>query len=137
MANYYGFTRTNYFHVTDEDKFRTIMNSVYGDGLEIWTQKDNNDVTMFAFGADSALDYKVPNTEEYDVEQLYEALQEIIVDDEAIIITEVGHEKLRYLVADAIVITTNDVRVCDLNEISVAVAGEMLQNVNYKPQMDY
>ena len=47
MADYYGKTRTNYFSVTDEEKFKQIINSCGAEngGIIIADQKQNNGTT--------------------------------------------------------------------------------------------
>ena len=53
MANYYGNTRTNYFHVKDEAAFREFMGKVVGDedGIDLWDdEKDDQGNTLFGFG---------------------------------------------------------------------------------------
>ena len=39
------------------------------------------------------------NGDEFEVEAVYEALSKVVAPDDAIIITEIGYEKLRYIVA--------------------------------------
>lgn len=52
MANYCCTIRTNYFHVKDETKFRSLMEQVYGseDTIEVWEKRDDGGSTMFGFG---------------------------------------------------------------------------------------
>ena len=109
MANYYASTRTNYFRVKDEEEFRKFMAHVSGteDRVELWEEKDNNDNTVFGFGTlggiagvtdyhnDSDADSDDEDCED-DFDAFLEGLQTFVADDDAIIILESGHEKLRY-----------------------------------------
>ena len=51
MANYIGYTRTNYFSVTDEEKFRQIIANAYSsaDKIEVFEDKTDGNV-KYAFG---------------------------------------------------------------------------------------
>lgn len=52
MANYTCAVRTNYFHVKDEEAFRTFAEKLYcneGD-IEVWEDKDKSGKTVFGFG---------------------------------------------------------------------------------------
>lgn len=40
MANYESVTRSNYFHVKDEDAFSKFMDTVSGDDMHCWSDKD-------------------------------------------------------------------------------------------------
>ena len=149
MADYHGFTRTNYFRVTDEKKFREIIaRCVAEDNVDIF-KSDSGD-GKFAFGCyaniqediacgahDSCWFCEKTDTDECKSYSFYEALQSLVADDDAIIITEVGYEKLRYLVGVSIVITKNDIRGVNLASAALSVAKEMLANPDYNTVMDY
>lgn len=109
MANYYASTRTNYFRVKDEEEFRKFMAHVSGteDRVELWEEKDKNSNTVFGFGTlggiagvtdyhnDSDADSDDEDCED-DFDAFLDGLQTFVADDDAIIILESGHEKLRY-----------------------------------------
>lgn len=42
MANYESVTRSNYFHVKDEDAFSKFMDTVSGDDMHCWSDKDED-----------------------------------------------------------------------------------------------
>lgn len=50
MANYESVTRSNYFHVKDEDAFSKFMDTVSGDDMHCWSDKDEDGNTLHAFG---------------------------------------------------------------------------------------
>lgn len=50
MANYESVTRSNYFHVKDEDAFSKFMDTVSDDDMHCWSDKDENGNTLHAFG---------------------------------------------------------------------------------------
>lgn len=49
MANYESVTRSNYFHVKDEDAFSKFMDTVSGDDMHCWSDKDEDGNTLHAF----------------------------------------------------------------------------------------
>lgn len=67
--NYTGVSRTNYFHVTDMDKFNILAEGLSGEFIEI-THKDT-DETMFCILADDTMSYHAPasaHPEDWDYE---------------------------------------------------------------------
>lgn len=121
MANYIGFTRTNYFRVTDAERLEEIVNKIIWDedGLGFFREEDGE----FAFGAYGSIcglcapegesDYSDDVIED-DCDVVFEELRNIVSPDSAIIITEIGYEKLRYLVGTAVVITKNGIEYVDI-----------------------
>lgn len=79
--------------------------------------------------------------DDYDQETDYDAfidgLQKCVADDDAIIIFESGNEKLRYLVGQAEVITTDDYCVCNIQATACGLASEMMNNPTWKTRCAY
>ena len=144
MANYISFTRSNYFRVTDPEAFKKIINRVITDedSLELWERTENG-MTYYAFGAYSSIcglrheAEDADNDDEFEVEAVYDALAKVIAPDDAIIITEIGYEKLRYLTAYAVVITREKTELVELRETSIDVACSLLGNPNFDTRMEY
>lgn len=145
MADYYGKVRTNYFTVTDEDKFRQVMGRCVGTDSEVIVFEGRNDATgamMFGFGClspiaglrsgseDAELD------EDYEIDDLYNALQPLIPEGEAILITEIGSMKLRGFTADCTIITRTEIRVVSLQDKAVEETKAMLGNPEYTTIMN-
>lgn len=150
MANYYGMTRTNYFRVNNPEDLKKLIGRVVSDegDIELWEDKDENGNRVFAFGGYSSIigicpvDNNNDDGEDEDFEGaeydlFIKELQKLIVDGDAIIITEVGHEKLRYLTAYSMIITKNDVQSIDLDRQSTRKASEMLDNPEYVTKTCY
>lgn len=150
MATYNGFTRTNYFSVTDEEKLRNIADRIIWDsGDDAFFEERGG---MFAFGAygsvcglrmaesedncDTEEDYDDCD-DEFEADAVYEALQAIVAPGDAIIITEIGYEKLRYLVGYAVVITSNAIETVELRNDAVNAARKLLNNPQFNPTMEY
>lgn len=141
MANYYGFIRTNYFAVKDEEKFRRLIASCRGseEDPEVW-EKEVDGQMLFAFGCCSSLSGLPCGDEEdyeYDLDAFHRALQQVVADGHAIIITEIGYEKLRYLVGDCTIITAKEIAYTNLGDIGLAKARQLLKNPQYDPVMEY
>lgn len=142
MSNYYSVVRTNYFRVTDEEELRKVIGKIQNQNseIELWELQTRDGGKAFAFGGDGSIDYYDEgddDVEPYDVDMVYNKLQEILNPDDAIIITEVGREALRYLTAYSIVITKNDIQNIDLEQESADVARALLHNKNYSPRCSY
>ncbi len=150
MANYYGATRTNYFNVTDPEKLKDIVERINWD----WVSKPAFFVEengQFAFGAYSSICGLKPEADAsagkdllededddgYEVEAVYEALQKIVAPGSAIIITEIGFEKLRYLTAFSVIITQEAIESEELRSQSLTLARKLLGNPAYDPRMEY
>ena len=140
MSTYYGNTRTNYIHVKDEAAFREFMGKVKGDdeGIEIWTDHDKQGNPLFCFGLYGSIagipvpvldedgeDYGVT---ENDYDAFIKGLQQHIADDDAVIIFEVGHQKLAYVGGDAQIITSKETQSIDLLTSACKAAAELLHN---------
>lgn len=153
MANYCGFTRTNYFRVTDAARLRAIIDhAVLGeDHLDLFTRQADGE-TYYGFGCYDSISGLCPNWDSSDAPsdgedalddenasfELFETeLQKIIVPGDAIIITEVGYEKLRYLVAYSCVITRDSMDCVNLQQCSIDKAQELLQNPDWSTTSEY
>lgn len=130
MANYCCTIRTNYFHVKDENAFRTFMSRVYGceDDIELWEEKDKDGRAVFGFGVYGGIS---------GIRDQIDKLQEFVADDDAVIILESGNEKMRYVVGSATIVTSSDYKYIDIEDIAVKQAGEMLHNPLWKTICDY
>ncbi len=147
MANYYGSTRTNYFHVKDEEKFRDMMEHVitYDGHIDIWEAQDREGNKTFAFGGYAIIAGYQENPKEADAdpdadpdyEEFILNLSECLCEDDAAIIYEIGQEKLRYLSAYAIVVTSKGHETLNLLMMACDKASEMLKNPDWETRCDY
>ena len=141
MANYYGMTRTNYFAVTDADRFKEIVGKLDGEG-EIGYYEHEDDKGKFMFYCECNLNGYIEDEDDEDSwdnawDNMVRQLQTILPKGEAIIITDVGNEKMRYLTARSLIITANSTTCVDLGEVALAEAARALGNPGYTTQMDY
>ena len=143
MANYNAVIRTNYFSVADEARFREIMASCVGTEEAVMIFEPENGSKKFGFGCYGTI-YGIPpdsedgdDDEDADLGTFYDALQSVLADGDAIIITEIGWEKMRYLVGVCTVITKREIQCIDVCKKAVELAGELLGDNGFTTQMDY
>lgn len=134
MANYYGVVRTNYFRVKDEEKLRTlILKVVCGDGvIDLWDDRQNIEgKPLFGFGLYGNIS-DAPNSEGELDDDAYDrfiyGLQACVADDDAILIIEAGHEKLRSVGGSVTIITSEKIDYIDLQDCARNKAQELLGN---------
>lgn len=144
MADYICAVRTNYFRVKDEENFREFASKIRSENndLEIWEKEDENGEIVFGFGCCSRLIGVIPEvgyTEDPDsaYDEFLAGLQENVAEDDAVIIFEVGREKLRYLSGYATVITSNECKCLDISDFAVEQAREMLCNKEWNTVSSY
>lgn len=141
MANYYATIRTNYFSVKDEDAFREMMQSVIAeDEVHILEKPQPDGSKKFGFGCYGNI-HGIPEPDENDLDggmdRFLDALQNLVCEDDVIIMTEVGNEKLRYVIGCSTVITSKEIQGVSIPDKALHLARELLGNKNYQTQMDY
>jgi len=129
MANYYGTVRTNYFKVTDEEKYKELFGRLSAeDEIHDFTKEEDGEV-FHGFGSYSCIDYVSEDEEDEDVggiDGFVKELQKILPEGEVFVYEEIGNEKLRYLVGLVVVATKDDIRYNALTEVAKSLAKEML-----------
>lgn len=142
MANYNCTIRTNYFRVKDADKFKEFMSDVYGseDEIKVFEETDKDGVTRYGFGCCGQIRGVCPTNEDgifSGYAAFIEGLQELVVEDDAIIIFETGSDGLRYFTGTADVITTNGHKYLRIEDWATKVAAKMLHNPKFTTRVDY
>lgn len=148
MANYYGYTRTNYFLVSNEDEFLKLINECGSDdpqGIEVWTHEEEG-VKRYAFGCESDLlglpvfDNNPDEEDEiidYDYDEFIKELQKLLPDGEVVLITNIGRTKLCYLHGDIHVVTNKQTVLKTLHSIGIETARELLGNAEWDTKNEY
>lgn len=142
MANYSCVIRTNYFHVKDEDRFLSLIESTYSEcgDIEVITKYNKLKNPLYGFACCGWID-GVMNPDDEDEETSYDLfldkLQECVAEDDAIIIFESGHEKLRYLIGSATIITAKEIKYLSIENYAINTVKEMLGNKNWNTTCDY
>lgn len=146
MSEYICTVRSNYFHVKDPASFRDFMGRVYGseDKIFLWQEQDEEGKPVFGFGTHGTI-AGLKNAEADDDDLLDESaydefirgLQEHVSEGDAVILMEVGHEKLCYVTGAATILTSGGQEYLSLAEMASNQAAEMLGNPDWSTQCDY
>jgi len=100
MANWYGATRTNYFKVTDEERYQQLFKRLScEDPVEDFSKTIEGQV-WHAFGAYGDISFLNEDLNEDDsvgYDNFLTAVSEILTPDSVFVSTCIGNEKLRYL----------------------------------------
>ena len=134
MANYLATARTNYFRVTNEEKYQELFSKLVSeDEIEDFTEVKDG-ITYHGFGAYAPIEYF--DNDEYDFDMFIEELQKILPEDEAFMYFEVGSEKIRYLVGYACVVTHNEIKEMNLDSWAKNTAKNLLGE-DFKTKTEY
>lgn len=139
MANYYGVTRTNYFHVKDPEAFKKLMDTVVTseDRISVWNEKDKNGKTIYGFGCYGSILGIEDKDEDCDYDGFIDALSSLVAEDDAIIILESGNEKLRYLVGSAMIVTSKDSEYLEIGTVAAERVASILGRQQWLTKMWY
>lgn len=144
MANYNCVQRTNYFHVKDSEAFRELMAKVEAEDLRFWEEKDEDGNLTYAFGCYGNIAGIPHKNEDGELEtgdgsydDFLSGFQKNVKENDAIILIESGHEKLRYVSGFVTVITFDAIKYLDLSMAALKLAKNMLKNEKYDTRMDY
>ena len=104
MANYYSYARSNYFKVKDVGKFKEFCAEL--PGVEVIESSAKDGRVGFLGDCECGLpsfagDWESGEEREIDLEQ---EIAKHLVEGEVAIMVEAGHEKLRYVVGQAIAV---------------------------------
>ena len=132
----YAATRTNYFHVKDEEEYARLFDRLEGDEDVIdLSETDKNGVCEHCFGSYGYIAYCPDEESSGEMMPFFRALQKILPEDEAFIMIEAGWQDgmgIGYygvpegVGADATVVTANDIRKLSVEDASFRLAREML-----------
>lgn len=144
MANYMGTIRTNYFAVKDEAAFRSIVDSCAAeDTVHIFEIQQDDGSTKFGFGCQGSI-YGITSDSDNeeiqfdtDISDFYMELQKIVADDDAIMVTEIGYEKLRYLIGYCTIITSKCITGVDLEYEALKRTRRVLKNKHFTTKNYY
>lgn len=129
MANYCCAVRSSYFYVTDEEKYKELLEHIITceDSLDCWEKKKDDGRIAHAFGCyDQILGYiddpeareDYENHEDPDYDYFLQKLSEIIAPDSACVIMQAGNEKLRYVDGFVDIVMYNKVKCESLESIA-------------------
>lgn len=132
MANYYSFTKSNYFRCNNEEGLRDLIADCFcGEDTLSLFEKDSEDEKFFAFGTYDSIGGIKDENGDYNYDLFLARLQELLPDGEAVIITEVGHMKLADVYGRVDIITNKEIRFESLCNIGAKMARSLLDNPNW------
>ena len=139
MANYEETSRTNYFRVTNEERYQELFNHLVSeDKIYDFTKIDKNGIAWHAFGSFGYIRYKTDEDDCWmDRDTFFNELQKILPDDEAFIFMSAGHEKLAYVNGFSVIITNKDIQYVDIIGDAIKKARIMLNNPEWTTDEEY
>ena len=138
MANYCCTSRTNYFTVTDEEKYKELFsNLISEDNIEDFTTETDGKISH-GFGSYGVIDYCPDEDEdECNFDYFLNELQKILPDNEAFMLFEAGNEKLRFVSGSVCIVTNKDIKFFTLRDVALEAARAMLNNNDFDTITDY
>lgn len=146
--------RTNYVHITDIERFKAILQNCItenGTKIEVLESVDSNGQKVYGFAvADDIAGYEVdaqghvvdqidgkPEDEDFEIsaDAYLEDLQSVIATGDALIITTIGYEKIRWLTGEVMILTNDEIMYHNLENIARKSAQKMLNNPEWDTQM--
>lgn len=138
MANYYETTRTNYFKVTDEDRYKELFGNLCSeDEIHDFTKIDKDGAVWHGFGSYGTIDYRLKDEDDWDMDTFFKELQKILPDGEAFIMMGSGYEKLRYVTGWCVVVTNKEIRSTNIQTEALNSARAMLNDSKWNTRMEY
>ena len=109
MANFEEKVTSNFFKVKDPKLF---INEIEEKQIECFFERKYNDNERFAI-----VSYDGLITEDFEYDDFIKLIQNHIYDDEIVVIKSIGNEALRYLTADATIVSKEKVEYIDFGKI--------------------
>ena len=109
MANFEEKVTSNFFNVKDSTLF---INEIEEKEIECFFERKYNDNERFAI-----VSYDGLVTEDFEYDDFIKLIQNHIYDDEIVVIKSIGNEALRYLTADATIVSKEKVEYIEFGKI--------------------
>ena len=109
MANFEEKVTSNFFKVKDPKLF---INEIEEKQIECFFERKYNDNERFAIASYDGL-----ITEDFEYDDFIKLIQNHIYDDEIVVIKSIGNEALRYLTADATIVSKEKVEYIEFGKI--------------------
>ena len=114
MANFEEKVTSNFFKVKDSKLF---INEIEEKGIECFFERKYNDNERFAIVSYDGLVAVDAYGEDFEYDDFIELIQNHIYDDEIVVIKSIGNEALRYLTADATIVSKEKVEYIEFGKI--------------------
>ena len=142
MANYNTKTRTNYFTVTDEDRYTELFGMLHSeDYIEDFTETKDEKI-LHGFGSYGDIDcypygYEEDGDNESDYDYFLKEIQKILPENEVFAITTIGNEKLCCVDAFVCMVSKDDIKSMDTNTWIEQTAKEMTHIPEFTTKYTY
>lgn len=139
MANWYGASRTNYFRVTDEEKYEELIGRLScEDEIHDFSYEKDGEI-WHGFGAYDSISFLADEDDEewYHIDYFVDELSEILNENDVFICMCSGHEKLRYVTGEVIVATKTEKTYLDMETYAVEKAKELMNDSNFTTRVCY
>ena len=114
MANFEEKVTSNFFKVKDSKLF---INEIEEKQIECFFERKYNDNERFAIVSYDGLVAVDAYGEDFEYDDFIKLIQNHIYDDEIVVIKSIGNEKLRYLTADATIVSKEKVEYIEFGKI--------------------
>ena len=114
MANFEEKVTSNFFKVKDSKLF---INEIEEKEIECFFERKYNDNERFAIVSYDGLVAVDAYGEDFEYDDFIELIQNHIYDDEIVVIKSIGNEALRYLTADATIVSKEKVEYIEFGKI--------------------
>ena len=125
----YGFTRTNYFRVTDLDTMDFLMSGVIADDFEVLLR--NHSICIRCAGEIQGIDNELFEDTGAELEDFLKLLQHLLPDGEAIVLVYAGATSSQDIEGYYYVATNNKIVHKNLYHSGVETAQTLTKNENF------
>ena len=129
MSCEYGFTRTNYFRVTDLDTMDFLMSGVIAEELEVLVQ--DSSICIRCAGEIQGMDDELFEETGNDLKDFLRMLQHLLPDGEAIVLVYASAISSKEIGGYYYVATNNEIVHKDLFHCGVETAQALTKNENF------
>ena len=129
MSCEYGFTRTNYFRVTDLDTMDFLMSGVIAEDLEVLLQ--DSSICIRCAGEIQGMDDELFEETGNDLKDFLRMLQHLLPDGEAIVLVYASAISSKEIGGYYYVATNNEIGHKDLFHCGVETAQALTTNENF------
>lgn len=140
MSEVRYFLATNVFRTSDAEKLHDIVERIALNNYEEAQVSPVGDRGYRITGRGDIWALIPPGEEREDVDldcdqdSVYMALQEILPEGEAIILSVIGSDGRADVYADCVVITNDNIEYCTMETMATNMARQMLGNPEYRPK---
>lgn len=131
MSIYYCTCRTNFFKVTDEERYQELTSNLTAEfPIQDFTKMNENGDIVHGFGCHSPIGYK--DGLNHNFREFLSELQCILPENETFLFIESGQEKLQYVTGEYTIVTQKDISHINMDECGKTLSRKLLQNPDFE-----